>query len=101
MDRIATKTEAVTVLKPTAEPKVGHDPLAPRPDTLNGLKVGLLDNTKVNAGHFLDRILERLREDFEVAEVVRQIKPTASRGMTPPILEAMSGCDVVVTGLGD
>ena len=96
-----TRTDTITVLKPTAAPKVGHGPLAARPETLTGLKLGLLDNVKVNAGAFLDRIEERLRQDFEVAGVVRRTKPTASRGMPPDILAAMSECHVVVNAFGD
>ncbi|HEX2173144.1 MAG TPA: hypothetical protein VHL09_11950 [Dehalococcoidia bacterium] len=97
----ATKTGSMTVLKPTAEPKVGRDPLAARPETLSGIKLGLLDNVKVNAGVFLERIEERLREDFEIAQVVRRTKPTASRGMPPEILAAISECNVVVNAFGD
>lgn len=97
----ATQTEQTTVLKPTAPPKIGHDPLAPRPETLNGIKLGLLDNTKVNADIFLERIEERLRQDFEIAEVVRRTKPTASRGMPEHIREVMEACQVVVNAFGD
>lgn len=96
-----TRTESITVLKPTAPPKVEHGPLAPRPSTLSGLKLGLLDNVKVNAGVFLERIEERLRQDFEIAGVVRRTKPTASRGMTPEILAAMGECHIVVNAFGD
>jgi hypothetical protein len=43
--------------------------LAPRPATLRGKRLALLDNGKVNAGAILAAIGRRLREHHGVAEV--------------------------------
>lgn len=88
--------------KPTvAMPEATEHGLAPRPPSLDGKRIGLLWNAKVNADIFLKRIRERFQEDYANTEFVVRAKPTASKPMEPDVLDALRKCDVVVTAFGD
>ncbi|MBI2081161.1 MAG: hypothetical protein HYT86_05465, partial [candidate division NC10 bacterium] len=55
----------VIVLDPTPEEEAESHPLAPRRGSLNGLRVGFLDNSKERADEILKRLQELLAERFE------------------------------------
>ncbi len=95
-----TASRMVTVYDPTAEPRALGATLAPRLGALRGRRAGILDNGKQNAGVLMSAIVERLRADHGVAEVVRREKPVAG----PPSPEAvadLSRCDFVLVGSAD
>ena len=75
---------------------------APRPETLEGKVITLLDISKAKGDHLLDRIEELLRERVRPKAVIRQRKPTFARPapaeLRQQILEAS---DVVIEGLAD
>ncbi|MDE3076053.1 MAG: hypothetical protein KGJ86_11545 [Chloroflexota bacterium] len=89
------------VYNPTAAPKQGTQQLAPRPSSLDGKRIGLLHNAKVNADVYLYRIQELLAEKYPHATFIFRAKPTASKPMEPDVLEAMRQCDLVVNAFGD
>lgn len=90
------------VFRPTVEepPEIG-DPLAPRRGSLDGKRIGLLWNSKVNADIYLRRLQELIGSRNENVDFVYRAKPTASKPMEPEVAEAMQGCDLVVTAFGD
>ncbi len=98
---VVTSERTLTVLNPTGRARYSDTPLAIRRDTLDGAVVGLLDNVKVNASVFLDRIEERLREQFQVRELVRRVKPTASKAIPEEQFRDLAGVDVLITAFGD
>lgn len=101
MSAVATG-KTIQVLNPTGKANVPEVAMAPRPDSLEGKVVGLLDNTKANADVFLSRVEELLREKFRVAEIMRRRKPTASRAMPDGMLEELTTrCDLVINAFGD
>ena len=65
------------LLDPTAERSPAERPRAPRPGSLEGITVGLLDISKARGDVFLDRIEERLRE--RNVHVTRFRKPTFTK----------------------
>ncbi len=73
---------------------------APRPETLAGARVVLLDITKARGAEFLDRVEERLRA--EGAETFRIAKEIFSRPASAEVIEevAIRG-DLAVEGLAD
>jgi hypothetical protein len=75
--------------------------LAERPGTLDGKRIGLLWNAKVNADIYLHRLEELISDRHEGVEFVWRAKPTASKPMEPEVLAAMKTCDLVVTAFGD
>jgi hypothetical protein len=91
----------LTVLNPTGTPRFNDAPLAQRLDKLDGALIGLLDNVKSNAGVFLDRVEELLRERYQIRGFVRHTKPTASRAVPDEQFRDLVRCDAVVTAFGD
>ena len=75
--------------------------LATRKGTLDGQRIGLLWNAKVNADIYLRRLQELIAERHAGVEFVWRQKPTASKPMEPDVLEDLRECDVVVTAFGD
>lgn len=75
--------------------------LAPRPTGLEGKRIGLLNNSKGNADHLLERISLRLRERYGVTDFLRLTKPIFSRVAPDDQLEQLRSCDLVVTAIAD
>lgn len=75
--------------------------LSPRPESLDGKRIGLLWNSKVNADIYLRRLQELISARSDGVEFVWRAKPTASKPMEPDVLDAMKTCDLVVTAFGD
>ena len=89
-----------TLLDPTGELEpVLRQPL-PKPNTLDGRTVGLLDISKARGDVFLDR-LATLLGDRGIG-VKRYKKPTFTRPAPLPLIQQIaSEVDVVVEGLAD
>jgi hypothetical protein len=93
----ATQT---VVLDPTSERTPEERPRAPRPASLKGARIGLLDISKSRGDVFLDRLADLL--DARGLRVERFRKPTFTK-VAPIDLrrEIRVRCDVVVEGLAD
>ena len=75
---------------------------APRPSTLDGKVVTLLDISKAKGDHLLDRIEELLRERARPKAIIRKKKPTFARPAPDDLRqEILRESDVVVEGLAD
>ena len=75
--------------------------LAPRPETLRGLRLGVLDNSKWNASRLLRHTAGALGER-EPAAINRYVKESFSREATDALLDRIAAeNDVVVTAIGD
>ena len=89
-----------TVLDPTGEQSPEHRERVPRPESLTGLTVGLLDISKPRGNVFLDRVEERLA-DMDVT-VKRYVKPTFSKPAPTDLRhEIATQCDAVIEALAD
>ena len=89
-----------TVLDPTAETAPAARLRTPRPDSLAGRTVGLLDISKPRGNVFLDRITERL--ETLGASVNRYTKPTFSKPAPVDLRhEIATNCDAVIEALAD
>ena len=76
--------------------------VAARPKSLEGLRVGLLDNTKAPVDKMMLHITKRLREKHPGMEIFSASKKVASVGADPQILQNLRlNCDVVINALGD
>lgn len=94
------------IIDPTVGPDSGPDRspavLAPRPDRLDGLALGLLANTKRNAEALLDALAVQLEQDYGVKPVLARKKMSITDPVPQDILEELTAaCEVVVTGVGD
>jgi hypothetical protein len=76
--------------------------LAQRPRELDGMRVGLLENGKQNAGAMLEAVAAVLKERHGVGDVVMRRKEVFSAPAPPELVEELSAAaDVVVIGVGD
>jgi hypothetical protein len=75
---------------------------APRPPSLEGRVVTLLDISKAKGNHLLDRVEELLRERARPRAVVRKRKPTFARPAPDELRrEILASTDVLVEALAD
>lgn len=67
-----------------------------------GIRLGVLDNSKSNADHLLDLIVEGVKKEFKVHSVVIKRKPTSSRPATDQMLDELAKeADLVVSAMAD
>ena len=91
---------STTVLDPTGELRTEARVLAPRPESLDGLTIGLLDISKPRGNVFLDRVEERLTALG--ASVNRYAKPTFAKPAPVDLRhEIATSCDAVIEALAD
>jgi hypothetical protein len=89
-----------TVLDPTGEQTVATRELLPRPSTLDGRTIGLLDISKPKGDRFLDRLEERLTAVG--VRVERYQKPTFTKPAPVDLRhEIATKCDLVIEALAD
>lgn len=62
------------VISPAGIPRIPDEALKPRPGTLEGATLGILENNKEFSDWVLDRVLERLRASAGIQEVVQRRK---------------------------
>lgn len=68
----------------------------------DGLRLGVLDNSKGNADHLLNFIIEGVKQDFKVASVVVKRKPASSAPATAQVLDELAReADLVVAAMAD
>ncbi len=93
-------TERKILLDPTGELTPAHRERQPRPASLEGLTIGLLDISKARGDVFLDRVAEHLTE--QGLTVKRFKKPTFARVAPTELKQVISAqCDVVIEALAD
>ncbi|OGA77343.1 MAG: hypothetical protein A3G81_09515 [Betaproteobacteria bacterium RIFCSPLOWO2_12_FULL_65_14] len=81
-----------------AEPKA----IAPRITALDGLRLGILDNTKWNANKLLRQVRDELQGAHQFKAVNYYRKESFSRFAAPQLVEQIRAeNDIVVTAIGD
>ena len=90
----------------TLDPRGGsihkNSGIAPRPDSLDGLVVGLLSNNKPNSELLLRDVADMLKRQYAVKEVVEANK--GSHRVPAPaqmIADLAERCDVVITATAE
>lgn len=93
---------ALQIYDPTTEVAGRHIAFVPRPKTLKGLRIGLVDNTKHNSDQLLLRIAGLLERDHGAkAHVICRKKSAGAAPHAEIIEELKANCDVIVAGVGD
>ncbi len=93
-----------TVFDPTVPPAPapGAFCYAPRPTSLMGLRVGLVENTKFNSEVILRKIAERLAARYQVTLTQLNRKKSPGHSVTPDVLASFQRqADFVLAGVGD
>jgi hypothetical protein len=91
---------AYEILDPTVDPVVEPGTLAPRLTSLEGARIGLWSNMKINADALLDEVEKILREEHGVASTQRGFY-NAGRVMRFEEWGDIDGCDAVILTHGD
>ena len=91
------------VLSPEGSASAKQHKLAPRRfKTLDGVRLGLLGNSKLNADAVLLAIGDLLKERYALESVFIRSKPTFSKpAANDQVEEMLANADVLVTGVGD
>ena len=91
----------VTVLNPKVFEDIKPVTLASRLKELKGVRVGFVDNSKLNANLFIERVEEGLRDKFgiEVGERVRKLAPKDE--LSADDVDRLSDCTAIVQCYGD
>jgi hypothetical protein len=67
-----------------------------------GIRLGVLDNSKGNADHLLNLIIEGVRKEFTVDSVVMKRKPASSGPATDQVLDELAQeADIVISAMAD
>ena len=89
-------------LDPTGDATIEQFALAPGLTTLQGAKLGIIENNKTNADKFLMMVYEELRELYGVDRVKMIRKKELSQPALPDQLQEIAGwADFAITGIGD
>ena len=76
--------------------------LSQRPAKLDGLRLGVLDNTKWNANRLLRKTVAKLQQETTFAAVNYYRKESFSKEADPALIATIAADnDVVVTAIGD
>jgi hypothetical protein len=94
-------TELV-LLDPTVPASPEDILLAPRLDSLDGIVLGLVENTKDKSDKVLDYIAEILDEEYHFKEVIRRRKKSAGLPPDPDVIaDLRAKAHAIITGVGD
>ena len=89
------------LLDPSHEQFPNPSTVPNRLKTFQGAVIGLLSNGKENTAPFFDRVETILRDEYEVADVVRRIKSNYSAPAEDELMREAMGWDAVLSGVGD
>jgi hypothetical protein len=91
------------ILNPEGTSHAKQHRIAPRRfSTLDGVRLGLLGNSKLNADAVLLAVGDLLGERYALQSVFVRSKPTFSKPASDELIdEVIQNSDVVLTGVGD
>jgi hypothetical protein len=92
--------DGIRLYDPTAQPRVIAATLAPRLTSLAGARIGILDNSKANAGTLMLAVARILQERHGAGAIVKRDKPVAGPP-SPEALAALAECDLALVGSAD
>ena len=77
-------------------------PIAARVAALDGLRLGVLDNTKWNGNRLLRGVVEKLSAAHDFAAINQYAKESFSKNALPELVdEIVADNDIVLTAIGD
>jgi len=94
---------AVIILDPRTQPDAAEDlVMVPGPESLAGMRIGLLDNHKRNARRVLEHLAATISLSYPNIQFTYVTKGSSSTGVSPEMLgDLKSSCDLVIAGIGD
>jgi len=102
LEWLMSETEELTVFDPRGRVETERVAAAPRVTSLDGMRLGILDNTKWNANKLLRRTAALLGERHRFASVNYYRKESFSKAADPALIAAIAAeNDLVLTAIGD
>ena len=93
---------SVLVFDPRGMVESSDTPIAPRPKSLDGLRLAILDNSKWNANKVLRTSLAALEKSVGFGAVTYYVKHSFSKDAAPELIdEIAANNDLVLTAIGD
>src|ERR1700741_2592530 len=93
---------SVLVFDPRGRVEASNTPIAVRPASLDGLRLGILDNSKWNANKILRGSASALGESIRFAAVNYYVKHSFSKDAAPQLIQQIAAeNDIVLTAIGD
>jgi hypothetical protein len=90
------------IFDPRGRVESADTPIAPRPKALDGLRLGILDNSKWNANKLLRGAQAALEQRFRFAAVHYYVKHSFSKDAAPELITQIAAeCDILLTAIGD
>jgi hypothetical protein len=92
----------IRVFDPTSRIAERQIRLAPRPPSLRGLRIGLVENTKYNSSKLLLRIADILEREHGARSHILRSKRTPGTPVDEKTVEEFkTAVDVAIAGIGD
>jgi hypothetical protein len=92
----------IRVFDPTSRNAEQEIRLAPRPSSLRGLRIGLVENTKYNSSTLLLRIAAILEKEYGANSHILRTKRTSGTPVDEKTVEEFkTAVDVAIAGVGD
>lgn len=91
----------IEVLDPTHEDQQGSFVTAPRLSTLQGTTIAIISNGKKGTLPFFEAYDHILREQYQVADVIRLTKSNYSAPVETELLTDAEQWDALIAGIGD
>ena len=99
---MTTVASPVMLVDPTVTTVGTSAEMAARPETLDGLVVGLLNNAKPFADPLLYGFYRMLGERYKLAGYVYHTKVAPSRRFEPNVIDdVVERCQIAITAVGD
>lgn len=89
------------ILDPTIATAREHIGYVPRPNNLQGLRIGLIENTKKNSEAVLCKVAEKLAAAHGMKTEVLVHKPQRAPVRDGQVAELKGRTDFAITGVGD
>jgi len=97
-----TDTNSVLIFDPRGTVEVSDSSIAKRPASLDGLRLGILDNSKWNAGKILRASAAALQRTIKFGAVNGYVKESFSKDAAPELIEEIAATnETVLTAIGD
>ena len=92
----------VILVDPTLAVRGGGSVLAPRPASLDGAVLGLVNNGKTHGREILQRVAENLAARNRISHTILVTKPDSSFLAKPADVETLAaGATVIIAAIGD
>jgi len=89
------------ILDPTISTPLEQIDYVPRPKSLKGLRIGLIENTKKNAEAVLQRVAQKLADDHGMTVEVLVHKPQRAPLKDEQVAQLKGRTDFAIAGVGD